>query len=252
MTKPGLDLVWRARQALTPERRAAVRRLTDPWVGPAGSVKGVVDDTTVGLTFDDGPGPATDSVLDVLAHHEATATFFMLSDRAEARPEVVRRVVADGHEVALHGLDHTRLTLLDGREVRGHVLDGKRRLERCAGVPVRWFRPPFGSQSLRTFVAARRCGLQVAVWSCDADDWNGDDPHRIARLALERVRPGGILLLHDAFENDPIAPLPEPEFDRAASLDEILTGLTARGVRAVDLGRLVEGHRVVRTAWFRP
>ena len=247
-----LDLAWRVRAALTPERRATVRRLTDPWVGPAGSLKGVVDDTAIGLTFDDGPGPATESVLDVLRHHRAGATFFMLAGRAEERPDVVKRVVAEGHEIALHGPDHTRLTLLATSDVRAHITDGKRRLEQCAGVPVRWFRPPFGSQSVRTFVAARRCGLQVVVWSSDADDWNGDDPVRIGHLASERVRPGGILLLHDAFENDPVAPLPEPEFNRAEALDLFLTQLAKRGGEALSVGSLVTGRALRRTAWFRP
>ncbi len=252
MSGRGLDLVWRARRALTPERRATVRRLTDPWVGPAGSLKGVTDDAAIGLTFDDGPGPATITILDVLHEHGATATFFMLAGRAEERPEVVRRVLAEGHEVALHGPDHTRLTTLAPSDVRAHIADGKRRLERCAGASVRWFRPPFGSQSVRTFVAARRCGLQVVVWASDADDWNGDDPARVAESASSRCVPGGILLLHDAFENDPAAPLPEPQFDRADALERFLTRLEARGGRAMSVGALVDGRPVRRTAWFRP
>jgi peptidoglycan/xylan/chitin deacetylase (PgdA/CDA1 family) len=246
------QLGWRLRASLTPGRRAALRRATDAWVGPLGSVRGASVPDAVALTFDDGPGPWTAPVLDVLARHGATATFFVLVERAEAEPALVRRIVAGGHEVALHGLDHRRLTAMAGPAVRPHIAEGKRRLERCTGRPVRFFRPPYGSQTPRTFAAARRCGLGVVVWTCDAEDWIDSEPRHIAALALERVRPGGVLLLHDGFESDPAAPLPEPTFDRAAALDLLLTGLDGRGLRALDVGRLLAEGRLRRTAWFRP
>jgi peptidoglycan/xylan/chitin deacetylase (PgdA/CDA1 family) len=246
------EVSWRLRAALTPERRTALRRATDSWVGPLGSLRGARTDGAVALTYDDGPGPATAAVLDVLARHGAGATFFVLVERAEAHPDLVRRIVAEGHEVALHGVDHRRLTTMDPAAVRAHIAEGRRRLEDCAGVPVRWFRPPYGSQTPRTFAAARRCGLGVVVWTCDADDWIDHEPAEIATLALDRLAPGGVLLLHDAFESDPAAPLPEPTFDRAEVLDLVLRGLEERSVRALSVGRLLGEGRPHRTAWFRP
>ena len=242
----------RVRSVLSPTQRSALRTATEPWVKPIGSVRGAAVTDAVALTYDDGPGPHTASVLDVLERHGATATFFVLADRAEAEPELLRRMLGDGHEVALHGVDHQRLTALPASEVRSHIAEGKRRLEACTGQPVRYFRPPYGSQTPRTFVAARRCGLRIVVWSCDADDWIDHEPEHISQLALERLQPGGILLLHDGFEADPDAPLPEPGFDRAEVLGLVLSGLAQRGLRATGVGRLLESGAARRTAWFRP
>ena len=246
------DLTTRLRHVLTADQRAALRRATDSWVGPLGSLKGAQVDGAVGLTYDDGPGPATADILDVLAHHQATATFFVLVEQAEAYPDLVRRIVREGHEVGLHGIDHQRLTTMPPKEVRDRVLEGKRRLETWSGRPVRFFRPPYGSQTPRTLLAARRCGLKVVVWTCDADDWVDHQGAHIAQLALDRIRPGGVILLHDRFEADPAAPLPEPQFDRAAVLEVILSGLAERGQHGVAVGQLLSRGRARRTAWFRP
>ena len=71
-------------------------------------------DRVYSLTYDDGPDPrTTPGVLDVLARHGATATFFVLSEPARRHPEIVRRIVEEGHELALHGKDHTSLLTLD-------------------------------------------------------------------------------------------------------------------------------------------
>ena len=244
-------LADRARGSLGADQRAALRRATDRWIGPFGSIRGAEVPDAIGLTFDDGPSGATPAVLDVLARHGATATFFVLVERAELSKGVLRRIVSEGHEVGLHGIDHQRLTTLPPSEVRRRLTDGRRRLEDCVGRPVRWFRPPFGSQTPRTLLAAHRAGLDVVVWSCDAQDWIDEQPAHIARLATDRVQPGGVLLLHDAFESDPASPLPEPGFDRSEVLDLVLTGLAGRDLRTLDVGRLVEEGRARRTAWFR-
>ncbi len=247
-----MSAVWRVRSMLTPARRSRLRQVTDPLVGPLGSVRGAGVADAVALTFDDGPGPETAAILDVLGRHGASATFFVLVEHAEARPALVRRIVAEGHDIALHGLDHQRLTALPTAAVSAHIAEGRRRLERCTGDRIRYFRPPYGSQSLRTFGAARRHGLDVVVWTADAEDWIDHAPAQIAELALDRIEAGGVLLLHDGFESDPAAPLPEPTFDRAEALDRILTGLAGRSLAAVSVSRLLAAGRPHRTAWFRP
>ena len=246
--------VWQLRSRLTPERRVALRRVTDPWIGPVGSVRGARATDAVALTFDDGPSDWTEPILDALRRAGATATFFVLVDRAEARPDTIRRILADGHEIGLHGTDHERLTAMPSGQVHAHLAEGKRRLERCTGSPVRLFRPPFGSQSPRTFVAARRCRLDVVVWTADADDWIDHEPAEVADLALDRLRPGGILLLHDGFAGDSRTPslLPEPRFDRVAAVDQLLAGLHERELRALSVRGLLAEGRTERTAWFRP
>jgi len=200
---------------LSPAARRRVRRATDRALAPIGSVRGVrTDEPVVALTYDDGPEPGeTELVLDALAEAGAHATFFQLVYRAEQHPDLVRRVVAAGHEVALHGIDHTRLTTLPAADVARLVAAGKRRLEAVAGRPVRLFRPAYGSQTLRTYAAARRAGLDVVVWGPYAEDW------RDGSAAVTRA---------------------------------LLAGLRARSYRALSVTELRTHGRAHRTAWFRP
>lgn len=238
-------------ERVPPRVRRWVRRVVDPVLAPVGSVNGArTADPVLGLTFDDGPDPAsTPAVLDALARHGARATFFVLADRAEEHPEAVRDAVAAGHEIGLHGPDHRRLPSVPDPE--GWLADGVRRVEGVSGVPVRRFRPPFGSQTLGTYRAARRRGLEVVVWAADVADWVGD-PEAVVRLGLARARPGAVMLLHDAYAPDPAAPEPGPRLDRAAILDALLPAWIGRGYSLESVDGLLHGRRPRRTAWFRP
>lgn len=239
---------------LSPAARRRVRRATDGALAPIGSVRGArTGAPAVALTYDDGPEPGqTDAVLDALAEAGVQATFFQLVYRAEAYPQLVRRVVAAGHEVALHGIDHTRLTGLPAAEVRRRLVDGKRRLEQVAGQPVRLFRPAYGSQTIRTYLAARRAGLDVVVWGPTAEDWRDGPAAEVAERALAGVAPGEVLLLHDAFEVPPGDRTPRPTFDRGEVTRALLAGLRERGYTAGPVGALLSGRRAWRTAWYRP
>jgi peptidoglycan/xylan/chitin deacetylase (PgdA/CDA1 family) len=239
---------------LSPAARRRVRRATDGVLAPIGSIRGVhTDAPVVALTYDDGPVPdGTEAVLDALAEAGAQATFFQLVCRAEAHPELVRRIVAAGHEVALHGIDHTRLTELTAAEVARRLVDGKRRLEQVAGRPVPLFRPAYGSQTLRTYLAARRAGLDVVVWGPAAEDWRDGAAAEVAERALAGVAPGEVVLLHDGFEVPPGDLTPKPTFDRGNLTRALLAGLRDRGYTASGVSTLLAGRRTWRTAWYRP
>jgi peptidoglycan/xylan/chitin deacetylase (PgdA/CDA1 family) len=239
---------------LSPTARRRVRRATDGALAPLGSIRGVhTDAPVVALSYDDGPEPGgTGAVLDALAEAGVQATFFQLVYRAEAHPELVRRIVAAGHEVALHGIDHTRLTELTAADVTRRLADGKRRLEQVAGRPVRLFRPPYGSQTVRTYLAARRAGLDVVVWGPSAEDWQDGTPAEVAGRALAGIAPGEVMLLHDAFEVPPGDPRQPPTFDRGEVARALLAGLRERGYAASPVGALLAGRRTWRTAWYRP
>lgn len=237
-----------------PQRlRPAVRRWGHTALSPVGSIAGVrTSEPVLAITFDDGPSrDETPAILDVLARHGARATFFQLAARAVADPALTRRIVGEGHEVALHGVDHVRVTRRRYREVARWLAGGKAQLEELAGRPVRWFRPPNGSQGARSYLAARRSGLQVVVWTAVAEDWLDLAPDDVAARALAGAGPGGILLLHDAHEPDAENPAPAPRHDRAAALELILAGLADRGYRLVTVSELVAGRRLDKRAWFK-
>ena len=105
----------------------------------------------VAITFDDGPGPYTNRLLDGLKARGAKATFFMLGSRAEAYPEVVKRVYREGHQVANHSYDHPDLTTLSDAGVRSQIQNTNQILNRACGKGTSYLvRSPYGSETSRT------------------------------------------------------------------------------------------------------
>src|SRR5882757_2202060 len=172
----------------------AVRRLILPLTAPIGSVRSVRPERDVAvLTYDDGPQPGgTERVLAALAEVGATATFFILVGRARRHPGLLAEVVAAGHEIALHGIDHVRLTEFTPAQVRRRTIDGRKELEDLAGQQIRWFRPPYGAQYPTTWAAIRSTGLESVVWSNEVNDWR-DDPIPDIAARAEGVRRGSVL-----------------------------------------------------------
>lgn len=206
------------------------------------------------LTFDDGPTPGTtDRILEVLRDHGATATFFVLSNRAAINPGLLAEVVAGGHEVAVHGPDHRRLTLFTARQVRDRTRAARHTLEDLTERPMRWFRPPYGAQGIRAWTGIHQAGLESVLWGPTFNDWRDLDPEERLRLALDDTHPGAIVLAHDGFAGpcDGVDDGPEPVIDRAAFLNEFLTVTTARGLTGVSLSQALVAASPVRAPCHR-
>ncbi|MGH8929532.1 MAG: polysaccharide deacetylase family protein [Egibacteraceae bacterium] len=242
------------RDSLSPSAKLGLRRVADWLLTPVGSIGGVRTlDRTVALTFDDGPHPEmTARVLDVLARQHVLATFFLLVESAEAHPEIVRRMVTEGHEVGLHGIDHTALTTLPMGEVRRRLRQGRRRLEAVTGTTVRWFRPAYGAQSLRIYLEVRRAGMDVVVWSANPKDYAYSDAAEVAARTTRLVRPGGIILLHDANGEAAGNGFSPPRIDCAATVNALLEGLESQAYDVTTVSKLLEVASARRLAWFRP
>lgn len=211
------------------------------------------DDPVLALTFDDGPDPRwTPAVLRVLREHQVTATFFMLSGKAEALPALARQVAAEGHDIGLHGPDHTRLTSLSAAASRRAMAAGKQRLEDVVGQPVTLFRPPYGAQGVNEVLAARRLGMRVVIWNAWAEDWRDQEPAEVADRAARACAPGTILLLHDGYEpHSPADVGPVPTLDRRRALELVLEQLDSRGLAATSVSRLLDGRPPVLVPWLQ-
>jgi len=205
------------------------------------------------LTFDDGPVPlVTEQLTAVLSDAGATATFFVLMTRAAGHGSLLEDLVRQGHEVALHGMDHRRLT---GRSY-GSVLDelrrGKGDLEDLTGAPVRWFRPPYGAQGPRAWLAARRNGLEPVLWNRSTrDSAHVEDAERL-RAATAGASAGDILLAHDGFASlkDGVDDGPEPDVDRPDLLRRVLREYRHLGLEGRSVSDALRQGTPVRRAWF--
>lgn len=232
-----------------------LRRLVFPLTAPIGSVKQISSPRPdVVLTYDDGPQPgATGRVLSALADFGCTATFFVLLGRARKYRSLLNEAADAGHEIALHGVDHVRLTSLPATEVRRRTLDGKRELEDLTGREVNWFRPPYGAQHPSTYAAIRSTGLESVVWNAAGFDWEDRPAHDIAERALSAVHSGSVLLMHDGYAgpDDGVDDGPEPKFDRGEVARLLCTGLAERGLNGVSLRDSLREGKTVRRAWFR-
>jgi peptidoglycan/xylan/chitin deacetylase (PgdA/CDA1 family) len=151
----------------------------------------------VALTFDDGPHPErTPRVLDALAAARAHATFFVVGRRAQANPQLVRRLVAEGHELANHTWRHGWMPGLGAAALAADLARTQDELAGVAGRLPRFVRPPYGHRDLRFYRAARELGLTPVLWSADTYDYLGGGGAAVLRRAL-RAGDGDVLLMHD-------------------------------------------------------
>jgi peptidoglycan/xylan/chitin deacetylase (PgdA/CDA1 family) len=180
------------------------------------------------LTYDDGPGESTRAILDLLASHDARATFFMVGGEVERDPELAREVVAAGHEVgshSMHHLDHDHETPADAV---ADMVAGAAAIAGVLGLEPRLYRAPYGYFVQETAAEADRRGWSCIAWSAEGRDWEED---ATAESVADRIRPllvpGAIVLLHDSRREKSMNP--EPVIGATALL---LEELDRRGLRS--------------------
>jgi peptidoglycan/xylan/chitin deacetylase (PgdA/CDA1 family) len=149
------------------------------------------------LTYDDGPGRRlTPALLDLLAGHSATATFFMLGERATAAPDVVDQLVQAGHEVGCHGYAHLDAYRAPRSAVLRDIDDGYEALAPWVAADGT-FRPPYGNRSVASARALRRRGAAVGWWTVDSRDALLAPPAVDDVIRRVDADAGGVVLLHD-------------------------------------------------------
>ena len=147
------------------------------------------------LTFDDGPhSEYTPQVLDVLARHDARATFFVVGSLAQAYPELIQRIVAEGHTIANHTWNHEDLAGLS-RAAFDETISRTQAVLGELAAPC--LRPPYGSIDAFTREWAASHGLTLMTWDASPGDWNRPPPEEIADYIVKWARPGVVILLHD-------------------------------------------------------
>lgn len=197
--------------------------------GPAYADHGPRDVRRIALTFDDGPGFLTAALLEVLGAHRARATFNVLGDRVEGREALLRRTLAEGHELGSHAEHHERLGGRP-REALRQLVRTSAMLRRATGAAPRVFRAPYGDVSAGVVRAARVAGLVTVGWDVDPRDYETPGADVIYARVVDEVRPGSIVLLHDdrrALEQTVVA------------VERILVTLGERGLGLVTVSELL-------------
>lgn len=170
---------------------------TGQWYGPTfiGRARGVQQ---MALTYDDGPNdPHTLRLLEVLARHNVSATFFLIGRYIKQRPDIVREIIKAGHAVGNHTFTHPLLTLKTGAEIRRELCDCSAVLQEITGQTPALFRPPFGGRRPEVLRIARSLQLEPIMWNVTGYDWNAPPAAEIERKVLKQVRGGDVILLHD-------------------------------------------------------
>ncbi|MCH4561226.1 MULTISPECIES: chitooligosaccharide deacetylase NodB [Mesorhizobium] len=187
----------------------------------------VTEERSVYLTFDDGPNPIwTPEVLDLLAQHRVPATFFVIGAEAVDQPELIRRMIADGHEVANHTMTHPDLFECELGEVECEIAGASRAIRlACPEATVRHFRAPYGSWTEEVLATSASAGLAALHWSVDPRDWSRPGADSIVDAVLAGLRPGAIVLLHDGCERNHT----EPRDQTITALSHLIPSLHDRG-----------------------
>lgn len=156
------------------------------------------DASTLALTFDDGPNPAvTPRLLELLARHEARATFFLVGRYVRACPGLAAEIAARGHAVGNHTETHPNLIWLSPQRIREELVRCNEAIAEATGREACWMRPPFGYRGPQLSGAVRRAACAgVAMWSAGGRDWRPQPAARVIRR-LRLARGGDIVLLHD-------------------------------------------------------
>lgn len=188
-----------------------------------------VEGPYIAITFDDGPhGTNTPRLLDMLKQRKLRATFFMVGQCVAEYPAIVKRMVAEGHEVANHSWSHPQLSSMTEASVREQLQKTHDAIIAACGVAPKTMRPPFGA-----FTARQRAwshgewGYRCILWDVDPLDWKVRNAEHVKNEILKRAVPGSIILAHDIHKTT------------IDAMPETLDGLLAKGFKFATVTELL-------------
>ncbi|HJD39765.1 MAG TPA: polysaccharide deacetylase family protein [Candidatus Blautia stercoripullorum] len=151
----------------------------------------------IALTFDDGPGPYTEKLLDCLEENNAKATFYMLGQNVENYPDIVKRMKDLGMELANHTYDHKDLTKLTKDQISEEIDKTSSLIQNAAGEMPDTLRPPGGSYNNQVQDLAE---MPIVKWSIDTKDWKTKSEDQTYQCVMDNAQDGSVVLMHDIHE----------------------------------------------------
>jgi peptidoglycan/xylan/chitin deacetylase (PgdA/CDA1 family) len=195
----------------------------------------------VALTFDGGPSKTTPPLLDILKKEKVHATFFMQGKNHITKyPDVVRRIAAEGHELANHTWSHKVLTKLKPAEIRAELTPVQDEIAKLTGHKPVLMRPPQGRTDEKVSKVCRELGLAQVLWSVTAKDYLTTDSALIEKRVLDQAERDGIILLHDLHKGT------------VPAVPGIIAGLKKRGYTIVTVSQLLAPAKTEPGMVYRP
>ena len=151
----------------------------------------------IALTFDDGPGPYTAHLLDILDQYGARATFFLIGSKVSGQASVVRSIQARGHQLGNHSWSHPELPKLSVDQIAGEIDRTNEAIRQATGVKPSILRPPYGAVNGVVLEQLRLRNMSSILWSVDTRDWADRNSQIVCSRAVAGARPGAVILMHD-------------------------------------------------------
>ena len=168
-----------------------------PKPAPAAPPAASSGNKVIALTFDDGPGPYTAQLLDILDQHGAKATFFLIGSKVSSQANVVRSIHARGHQLGNHSWSHPELPKLPVGQIAGEIDRTNDAIKQATGVTPTVMRPPYGAVNSAVLEQLRLRGMSSILWSVDTRDWADRNSEIVCSRAVAGAHPGAIILMHD-------------------------------------------------------
>ncbi|MDR3588469.1 MAG: polysaccharide deacetylase family sporulation protein PdaB [Negativicutes bacterium] len=198
--------------------------------GPIAIAGTRTDQKVVALTFDHSWGNKfTPSILDTLQRNNLKVTFFIMGPWAQKYPDVARRMVSDGHEIASHGYRHENYGDMSPDWVREDIQKAHALIKDVTGADPSLIRPPNGHYSQKSLKVTDELGYKTIIWNVDSLDWKNPGRDVIIDRVMKRIKPGAIILMHAS----------DTPVQTAEALPILLDRIKAEGYQIVTVGELL-------------
>jgi peptidoglycan-N-acetylglucosamine deacetylase len=193
------------------------------------------NEKVVALTYDDGPrSPTTEGILGVLAQHHVPATFFLIGNRAEKHPDLVKKIYDAGHELGNHTYSHKFLIFRSPHFVKDQIDKTDKIIRDCGYEKEIFFRSPHGMKLFTDSWALKKMKRANILFDAVAWDWTSPGVQKIVNNVMKAVKPGSIILLHDGCGD---------EKDVVAASDIIISKLKEQGYQFLPISELLKKNQ---------
>ena len=188
-------------------------------------------DKVIALTYDDGPDPEhTAAVLDVLKAHQVKATFFLIGEKAEAHPELVQRILDEGHDIGNHSWSHKNLfPFYSKKKMSDQLRKTDEAIEKITGRKPELFRPPFGVTNPTVAHVIKERGYKAIGWNIRSFDTTKQPRDLVFQRISQQVAPGAVVLMHDRM------------FEAEKLTEKLLDFVEKKGYRVIPISEMMKG-----------